>query len=256
MKYITYFLLVFFIVSISCNNQKKEKNKPELLIYCGITMTKPISEIATIIEKQEACKILITKGGSGNLYKSILLNKVGDLYLPGSESYIKKAMEEGFVKDTVFVGHNKAAMMVKKGNPKKINNCLNNLLDKNLKIVIGNPNSGSIGRETKKILDKKGIFDEVSKNVEYFTTDSKDLSLSIKTDKADLVINWYAISTWEGNENHIEVLNIDEKFAKKKKLIIGLVKYSEHTKIAGEFMNYASSEKGKKIFKKYGLFLE
>jgi len=51
-------------------------------------------------------------------------------------------------------------------------------------------------------------------------------------------------------------LNIDEKFAKKKKLIIGLLKYSEQTKIAREFMNYASSEKGRQIFKKYGLFLE
>jgi molybdate transport system substrate-binding protein len=51
----------------------------ELVIYCGITMIRPMVEIAAIIKKQEGCKIVLTKGGSGNLLKSIRINGVGDL---------------------------------------------------------------------------------------------------------------------------------------------------------------------------------
>ena len=94
--------------------------KKELLVYCGITMIHPMSEIASIIEQREDVKISFIKGGSGNLLNSIKFNRIGDLYLPGSESYIEQSKAEGLVTRTAHVGFNKAAMMVREGNPKSI----------------------------------------------------------------------------------------------------------------------------------------
>ncbi len=245
--------LALFLLLSFCNENETVNDTKEILIYCGITMVNPIAEIAEIIEEQENCKILITKGGSGNLYKSILTNKKGDLYLPGSKTYIEIGLNEDIIIDTVFVGKNKAVMMVQKGNPKNIEDCLISMTNENYKVVIGNPYSGSIGKETKSILDKKEIFEKVSENIEHYTTDSKDLILVLKNKEADLVINWYATSVWENNKPYVEVLDIDSAFAKEKKLFLGLLKYSKHPDIAKKFMTYASSEKGKNIFAKYGL---
>ena len=255
-SYIIFFLILVLIFSIGCSKKKQpqEAEKKELLIYCGITMIKPMSEIARIIEQQENCKIIITKGGSGNLLKSIKTNRVGDLYLPGSDSYIKTCLEEQLVTDTVFVGYNKAAMMVQKGNPKGITPELENLAKKEYYVVIGNPNSGSIGRETKKILERKGIFDKVQENARNMTTDSKDLILVLKNKEADLVVNWYATSTWDENKPYVDVLPIDEQYAKRKKLVLGLLKTAKYPDIARKFMQYASSDKGKALFTKYGLY--
>ncbi len=240
--------------SPGCSDSDNPAQQKELLIYCGITMIKPMSEIARIIEKQENCKIIITKGGSGNLLKSIRVNKVGDLYLPGSDSYIKTSIKEKLVVDTVFVGYNKAAIMVQKGNPKGITAKLDNLTSKDYYVVIGNPDSGSIGRETKKILDKKGIFEKAQDNARAITTDSKDLVLVLKRKEADIVINWYATSTWDENVSYMDVLPIDEQYAAKKKLVIGLLTTSKYPEIAGKFMEYAGSDKGRAIFNKYGLY--
>lgn len=226
----------------------------ELLIYCGITMIRPMTEIAEIIETQENCKIIVTKGGSGNLLKAININKVGDLYLPGSDSYIKKCVTDGLVTDTVFVGYNKAAIMVQKGNPKKITADLDNLTNKDYIVVIGNPNSGSIGRETKKILDKKGIFRAVEENVQQLTTDSKDLFFVLKDKQADVVINWYAVATWPENEPYVDVVPIAAEYASKNTLVIGLLSMSRYPDIARKIMDYAASEKGHRIFNKYGLY--
>ena len=55
-------LIIIVFTIISCNTTN---NKEQLIVYCGITMIKPISEIAKIIEKQENCTINIIKGGSG-----------------------------------------------------------------------------------------------------------------------------------------------------------------------------------------------
>ena len=250
---LTLLLILGLFVMSGCQQQKVEQKK-EILIYCGITMIKPMTEIAGIIEQKYDCKVLITKGGSGNLLKSIKANKIGDLYLPGSGSYIQACLEQGLVTDTVHVGFNKAAMMVQKGNPKNIPGNLDSMADKSYYVVIGNPESGSIGRETEKILTKKGIFTQVADNVQMMTTDSKDLVRVLKDKEADLVINWYATSTWLENSGSLSVLPISDKYAGKKKLIIGLLRFSRYPEISKAFMEYASSAEGKAIFNKYGLY--
>lgn len=249
-----FFLMACLFLCTGCEKEKPAAKKKEILIYCGITMIKPISEIAKIIEGQADCEIIITKGGSGNLLKSIKINKVGDLYLPGSESYIKTCLKDGLVSETAHVGYNKAAMMVQKGNPKNISPDLVNLKNGDYYVVIGNPDSGSIGKETKKILNKRGIFNEVMNNALKLTTDSKDLIAVIKNQEADLVVNWYAAGTWAENEPFVDILPIDEKFAEKKKLVMGLLTTSRYPEIAKKIIAYASSPKGREIFNKYGLY--
>jgi len=249
-------LLLLGLLSLilpACSEQAAQPEKPkELLVYCGITMIKPMSEIARIIEEKENCRIIITKDGSGNLLKSIRTNQVGDLFLPGAESYMKTSMEEGLVSEAVFVGENKAAMMVRKGNPKNIPEDLESLANSDYYVVIGNPNSGSIGRETKKILEKRGIYDAVMSNAKRLTTDSKDLVGVLVEGEADLVINWYAVSVWPENEAYIDVLAVDDAFAEKKRLLLGLLKYSKYPEIAKKFMAYASSPDGQDVFRRYG----
>jgi len=217
-------------------------------------MIQPMTELAKIIEKEEGCKVIITKGGSGNLLKSIRASKVGDLYLPGSDSYIRTCEKEGLVSESVYVGTNKAVMMVAKGNPKNIPADLMALTSPKYYVVIGNPNSGSIGRETKKILVRRGIFEQVLDNVKELTTDSKDLVKVFKTSTADLVINWYATSTWAGNSSYVDVLPIDSKYAQEKRLVLGLLASSGQPEIAKKFMALATSDVGRALFEKFGLY--
>ncbi|PVV12553.1 MAG: hypothetical protein B6D77_05320 [gamma proteobacterium symbiont of Ctena orbiculata] len=228
--------------------------KKELLVYCGITMIKPISVIAAILEKREGIKISIIKGGSGNLLRSIRFNRQGDLFLPGSESYIRQAKAEGLISKSVHVGYNKAAMMVREGNPKGIQQNLDAMKSPNHYIVIGNPDSGSIGKETKKILSSAGIFEDVMLNVKELTTDSKRLIEVLKDGEADLVINWHATATWPENSKLIDSLPIDAQYAKKKRLMLGLLSTAKYPEIATKFMDFAASDDGKRIFDSYGLY--
>lgn len=232
----------------------KPKPKRELLVYCGITMIQPVAQIAAVIEQREGVKISILKGGSGDLLNSIRFNRIGDLYLPGSESYIQQAKSEGLISRTVHVGYNRAAMMVRKGNPKSIPPSLDALKNPNIYVVIGNPNSGSIGKETKKILTAANMFNEVVNNAKEMTTDSKRLISVLKKGEADLVINWYATSIWEENAPYVDSIPIDEGLAKRKSLVLGLLTTSKYPDIANRFMQYAASEEGQRIFDRYGLY--
>lgn len=242
--------VLFFFSSCSYKSQNDQKT---LLVYCGITMIKPMAEIKEIIEKRENCHIEITKGGSGNLLKALEQSKVGDLYLPGGESYIEVAYRKGLIADTATVGHNKLVLLVQKGNPLNIKADIESLINKDYYVIIGNPNSGSVGKSTKKFLKEIGIFEEVEENAIRFTTDSKDLSVALINKEADLVVNWYATYTWGNNKDHMEILNIPDLDQTKNKLILSRLTTSKHPEISKKILDYAISPEGQAIFEKHGL---
>ncbi|MBS9782745.1 MAG: substrate-binding domain-containing protein [Arcobacter sp.] len=247
MKKIVLFTLVLFSFTYA-------KTKPTLLFYCGITMVKPMSEIARIIEKKYNCIIKIIQGGSKDLYESLAFSKKGDLYLPGSDSYRKNNLKDGYLLDGKYIGYNQAAIFVQKGNPKKIKD-LESLIDESIGTILCNPQSGSIGRMTKKILMKyngKEFFEEAYDYTVQIGTDSRNLNKALINKKIDMTINWGATGFWPENKKYIDIIKIDEKFAPKKRLVLNLLSFSKYPEIAKSYIDFAISQEGQNIMKKYG----
>lgn len=245
-------IYLFLGLSLTGCDSTTPIEKPELLIYCGITMAHPISEIAALVEKEKNVKITISQGGSEDLYRSLSASRKGDLYLPGSASYRERHLKEGLLGDFVHVGYNQAALIVKKGNPRGLNNDLKNLISKDIAVVIGYAETGSIGRETKRILENTGIYKDVLKNVVYLTTDSRNLNRAVREGDADVIINWRATAFFKENEPHMEVIDLSPSQAKPKKLLLNQLAFSKYPVIGRYFMDVAASEKGQAIFRKYG----
>jgi len=240
------FLSVLLVANIYASDKK------ELLFYIGITMVKPINELAENFKKTHNVDIKILQGGSQDLYDSLKTSQKGDIYMPGSVSFRAKHLSEEYLLDAVFVGYNKASLVVKKGNPKKITSDLSILSNPEYKVVLGNVESGSIGVETKNILTKFGNYEEAMLNTVFLGSDSRNLTKAIKDGEADVVINWYATTFWDDNALFVEPIAIDEKYAPKAILTLNLLKSSKYPESAKKFMEYATSKEGREVFKKYG----
>jgi len=248
-------VLLVLVMSLNSLWAKDSLNeKPNLLVYCGITMVKPIREISKVIEKKYNCVIKIVQGGSQDLYDSLKYSKKGDLYLPGSLSYRNENLKDGLLLDKAYIGDNKAAIFVQKGNPKGIKN-LDSLVDKNIATILCNPGSGSIGREEKEVIIKfknRDFFDKAFYMATEIGTDSRNLNKTLIEKSVDMTINWKASGLWSENSPYIDIIDIDEKYAQKKKLVLNLLSFSKHPDIAKAFMKFAISKEGKKIMKNYG----
>lgn len=245
-------LLALFTILAGCGDDTPPAATKEMLLYCGITMAHPMSEIAREFEKIHNVKITISQGGSEDLYQSLKASAKGDLYLPGSASYRERHLEEGLLGEFVHIGYNQAAMVVPKGNPKGLDADLTLLTRKDLAVVICNPESGSIGRETKRILEGRGIYQQVLDNSAYLTTDSRNLNRALKQGDADVILNWRATAFFDENRAIMDVIDLDPAQAKPKKLLLNQLTVSRHPELGREFMKFAASERGQAIFRKYG----
>ena len=75
------------------------------------------------------------------------------MYSTGTPSFRTKNLAEGLLLDGKFVGYNKLALVVKRKS-KKIKPSLDELINKNYNVVLGNEEIGSVGQATKTLFNK------------------------------------------------------------------------------------------------------
>jgi molybdate transport system substrate-binding protein len=224
----------------------------ELLIYCGITMVRPIGEMALEFKKLHGIKVNISQGGSEDLYKSLKLSKKGDLYLPGEPSYRNKFFAEGLMGDFKTIGYNQAALFVRKGNPKKVTADLHQLLRSDLTMVLCTAEQGSIGIESKQVLTKLGIYEKVVDLASQLLPDSRMLNAALKKGEADITLNWRATAFFADNQAAIDVIDLPKDTAIPQALLLNLLTFSTNVQAAKQFIDYAASPVGQAIMRKHG----
>ncbi len=250
--------LSLFLFS-SCDSAPERKTggksgeaKNEILVYCGITMTQPVKELAALVEKEKDCIVKVSYGETEWLKNTALATKNGDIFFPGSHLYLQSMQEDGTVTETAQIGENRIVLMVQKGNPKQVQPDLRQLLRKDLQIVLGATGAGSIGKETRHNLDKLGIYRQAVDKALYLAAESKGLTQAIRSKDADVVVNWGAEITLQDNAEVMDSISLPDEQAEKRLLIMGLLSYSKNKELARYFMSRASSESGREIFTSYG----
>ena len=243
----------------SCSS---EDNKPlptpatepqkELIVFCGITMIDPVRELMTQFEQANTVRMTMSYGGSADLMQSIKLNRSGDIYFPGGDSFIAEADKAGLLKERKPVGVNQAALFVRKGNPKGLTGDLDELLRPGLQVAIGHPDLGSIGKEAKRILAAKGIYEQVVAVSAMLQPDSKALSGVLKEGKVDVVLNWKAVLQTQDNAQYMEMLPIQGGYATPHKLTMAVVSFSREPELANRFLAFCASDQGRTVFARYG----
>jgi molybdate transport system substrate-binding protein len=223
-----------------------------MLIYCGITMVRPITELARNFEKKEPVTIRIAQGGSEDLYQSAKKAMQGDIYFPGEPSYLDKHKAEGLLGDYKVVGYNQMAIFVQKGNPKKVKPELSELMRKDLVLTIGNAESGSVGQETKQLLDKFNMYPSAVKKAAFMMPDSRSLALSLKRGDADVTLSWRATAYFPDNAPYMDAIALDTSVTAPQALLLIQLKFSKTPALTRKFIDYAASSEGQAVFRKFG----
>ena len=245
---IIFFLLLMFIIP-----PRTEANpRNSLLIYCGITMVRPMTELAKQFEKQENITIAIAQGGSEDLYQSAKKSRQGDLYLPGEPVFRIKHQPEGLLGEYRVLGVNQMSIVVRKGNPKKVKPDLKELLRKDLSVVLGSSESGSVGVEAKRILTEAGLYQKVAAKASQMLPDSRNVMAAMRKGEADVTLSWRATAFFPDNSPHLESIDLPASVAAPQELQLTLLTFSKNQSLAKKFMEYAAGPQGRAVFTRYG----
>jgi molybdate transport system substrate-binding protein len=227
----------------------------ELTLYCGAGIRPAAEALIKAFQAKHGVSIRATYAGSGRLLGQISALQTGDLFMPGAELYVDKAIENGLaLKDTKRIAaHFVPVIFVRKGNPKNIRS-LRDLARAGLRLGFGDERSCAVGKKTLKILEKNGIpYDDLKGNVVTKSATVNELGLAIQLGNVDAVI------LWDANARHFaehgEVVAIPPEQNVLSPIPVIVLKSSRHVAAARRFVEFIASEEGRRILtqKGYGL---
>ncbi len=225
------------------------QNRPELMLFCGAGIQLPVSEIVEEFSRIRECRIEVDYAGSEILLSRIKLKESGDLYMPGDQSYMDLAAEEGLIESRTIACYFIPVILVAKGNPKGIVS-LQDLTDNNIRLGLGDANACAIGRQSRKIFGANNIpWQNVEKNLVFQSLTVNELGIQVQTGSLDAVIVWDAVA----NQylDHGELVDIPPEQNVISTVPVGVLKFSRQKVLARQFAEFTASDQGKSIFRKH-----
>ncbi len=258
-KYIITSLLFLFLLLSGCQDSKPKSAKTvharkELVIYCENAMLMPVLDLKRGFEEMYKCSVMVHSDCSQNLMSFIKLSQKGDIYIPSSSaSFIEfKTKTNVTLTDSTLIGYNKLVFMVNKGNPTHFDGRLSSLTKTKLPLVLANPETCSLGYETRKAIKSKSYYDALLPNIISLTIDSRGLVKSLKNQHADVVINWKSEFFVNRNSEEIDIVDGFTEFKEDIPVYAATLSCSTESDLAKEFLVYSDSKQGQLALRKYG----
>jgi molybdate transport system substrate-binding protein len=241
--------IVIAVLLFGCKGEKSDSRAKELLLYCGAGIRPPVQQLAEAFEREHGVKIVTDYAGSEVLLSKIKLTRRGDLYMPGDKHYVEQAAQEGMILSQQSACYFVPTILIQKGNPKNIRS-LEDLLQPGFKLGLGDAKSCAIGRKTKQIFAKNNIaWEDIEKNLAFQSFTVNELGMQIQAGSLDAVIVWDAIARYY-SEYGTEVAIATEKNVIST-VNVGVLAFTENRSLAEKFVEFATSEQGRAIFKKH-----
>jgi molybdate transport system substrate-binding protein len=184
-----------------------------------------------------------------------------DVYTAGKS---RIDMTPDWFSKTELYAKNRLAIMVQKGNPKKVA-ALRDLAKKDLRISMPNPENEGIGKRIEEAYVKAGgerlraaiMVDKVKDQSTYLTQiHHRQSPMRILYDQSDAAPVWFTEAFYQKMIGHeVELIEIPEKENIHAQYIAGQMKNAPHAQAAKDFMDFLISPQAGAIYKKFGFDL-
>jgi len=244
-------VLLVAALRLFTTRERGDEGATSLVLYCAAGVKPPVLAAAAEFSKRHGVRVNMHYGGSGTLLSNLQVARQGDLYLAGDASYIELAREKGVVLESLPLAHMTPVIAVRKGNPKGIQG-LGDLSREDVRLALGNPDAASIGKQTKKLLVEAGRWEAVKARTEadgVFKPTVPEVANDIKIGAVDAGVIWDATVNQYPELEAVTVPAFDHA---RKKITIGVLKWSSQPTLALRFARFLNSREGNRFFEASG----
>jgi molybdate transport system substrate-binding protein len=230
-----------------------QTDAPPLTLFCGAGIRPAADALIKAFTAAHGIEVRPSYAGSEMLLAQIDASRKGDLYMPGAEAYVDRAIEMGLADGTTkrAAAYFVPVIFVAKGNPKAIGS-LKDLAAEGLRLGFGDERSCAIGKQTLKILAKNEIpYAEWESNVSFKSATVNELPMQIQLGNLDAVISWDANARHFLDDGEIVPIPLEQNVPSTVPLV--RLESSQSPEAALAFIEFVTSDQGKGILrdKKY-----
>lgn len=231
----------------------KPAQAQDLKIFSGAGLIKPMEELRTNFEKKHNVKIDVHYGSSGEIFGMLSMGQNCDVFIPGAEKYTYDAVKNGWVDESSIkkIVKHEPVIVVPAGNPANIA-CLDDLARPGVKVALCDPRAAAIGKVSKKLLGKCGLWKGVSANVNVFAPTCNQLLIYSALGQTEATINWLDVTSWAEGKGKVQIVHIDPARNMIKTIPTALHISAKDKLMAVKLNDYIASPEGIEIWKKWG----
>ena len=220
----------------------------EIEVLCGGSFRPPMEELAKQFEEETGRRVTLVFGQCEDHLPKIKMHTVGDVFV-AHDPFVQYTEDAGAMLRYVVVGYVAPVLVVKKGNPEKIER-FEDLARPGLRVVLPNPEYATCGKMVFDLLEKKGIKDAVLENVgNALTRTHAQSAAQIKLGHRDAGIMWNGIAhNWLDS---LEIIPGPYEYDQEVRVAAIGLSYSKKKEGVEEFLKFVETH-GEKIFTEFG----
>lgn len=222
-----------------------------LSVFAGAAPKPALDVLAANYEKAHGVKIETTYGGSGSVLTQFSQEHYGDVYVPGSDDFMDKAVAKGAVaKDTrAVLAYLVPVISVVKGNPKNVKG-LDDMARKDLRVVIGKPESVCLGAIAQEVLTKQGLWTKVQPRIANYASSCEDVLNNLLLGEADVVLGWDSFA--RQHPDKVETIALPKGLTNTRNIPAAVITWSKQAEAAKAFVQYLAAPENRPVWSDNG----
>ncbi len=238
-------ILMLLTIPIIGGCNKTDDNM--LIVYSGKGLKYAMDEITLLFEKKEGVKVEIIYAGSETLLNTIIETRKGDIFIPGSKSYIHKAGSHAM--NPQYVAKHTPVFAIRYDQSERIQTYAD-LLKPGVKITVGNKNMAAIGKVAEAIMKNCDETNNFRPNIVVTGTTVNELLQMVNSGEVDAALVWLDMLTWKQAKD-LAIITIPDEINEKKEIWVSQLQSSKNPSLAKKFADFTAG-KGQKIFTEHG----
>ncbi len=255
-------LIVVLVLMLNQGPQKTDVSKQRLVMHCAAGLRVPVEEIVAEYEKEYGVVVELQFGGSNTLLNQLQVNHFSDadLYLAADDFYTDKAVELDLAAETIPIAHQRPVVAVRK-DTKKVIESIDDLLQNDVSIALGNPEQAAIGKTIRKQLetiqvDGTNRWEQLEKLVTekgVFKPTVNEVANDVKLGAVDAALVWDSTVMMPKYKEDLKSIPLPELASDPNLVSIAVLNSSNDPTAALKFARFLTArDKGLKVFEKYG----
>jgi molybdate transport system substrate-binding protein len=229
-----------------------------LLFHAGAGQRSSLDEIAAVFAaRHPGARVDFSYKGSGYFLADIAASRMGDLYMPGEEYYLKQAVDRGFITDYSpsrdIAAHFITVIITPKGNPQGVRT-LQDFARGGLRVGLADPEAAAIGLWQEKTFKRAGLWEQVKKNATMFAKCIPELGNATQLGAIDATIVWATTAVLYLKD--IEIVPIEPAYRGLVRLPVAVLAFSKQPALARQLKAFILSEEGRAIFHSHAYGIE